>query len=244
MSVSDFYKKEYAKINKTLHVEDSPWKTEKVRKVIGGRLSPGVICDIGCGAGLIAKGMAEAYPGAKVMGLDISLDMLKAAKKNSSKSSFINASIEDLPIGADKLDLAILIDVLEHLEAPERVLTALGSIAKHLVIKVPLEDSLWYWANDRTGRCTREDTRKKLGHIQYFNMTSLSKLLKGAGFEVVSYEIISQNIDNPDNPHISRLGKVINPARVITYKVSKTLFARVFNASVILLAGNTRIKGR
>lgn len=244
MSTSDFYKKEYTKLNNTLHVEDSPWKIEKVKRLIKGRLSPGVICDIGCGAGLIAKGMAEAYPGAKVIGLDISLDMIKAAKKNSPKPSFVNASIEDLPIGAHKVDIVILIDVLEHLEDPGRVLGALSRVAGHLVIKVPLEDSLWYWANDKTGRYTREDGRRKLGHIQYFKMSSLTRLLNNAGFEVADYEIISQNVDNPDNPHISKLGKVINPVRVLAYKVSKTLFARVFNASVILLAGNTRLKNK
>ncbi|MBI5453822.1 MAG: class I SAM-dependent methyltransferase [Deltaproteobacteria bacterium] len=244
MSISDFHRKDYTKINTTLHVEDSPWKIEKVRKLIGERLSPRVICDIGCGAGLIAKGMAEAYPDAKVIGLDISLDMLEAARRNNPEADFVNARIESLPIGEGKADIIMLMDVLEHLEDPGKVLRALSQVARHLVIKVPLEDSLWYWANDKTGRYTREDNRRKLGHIQYFKMSSLTGLLRGAGFEVVAYEIISQNVDNPDNPHISKLGKVINPVRVLTYKVSKTLFARVFNGSVMLLAANTRIKGR
>ncbi|HAO93198.1 MAG: hypothetical protein A2X99_02630 [Deltaproteobacteria bacterium GWB2_55_19] len=244
MSISDFHRKDYTSINTTLHVEDSPWKIEKVRKLIGKRLSPRVICDIGCGAGLIAKGMAEAYPDALVIGLDISIDMLKAARRNTPEAEFVNARIEALPIGAGMADIIMLMDVLEHLEDPGKVLGALSQIARHLIIKVPLEDSLWYWANDKTGRYTREENRRKLGHIQYFKMSSLTRLLNNAGFEVVAYEIISQNVDNPDNPHISKLGKVINPVRVLAYKVSKRLFARVFNGSVILLAGNTRLKNK
>lgn len=244
MSISDFHRKEYTKLNKTLHVEDSPWKLEKIGKLLEKRLSPRVICDIGCGAGLIANGMAKAYPGAKVIGFDISLDMLQAARKNNPEASFINARIEALPIGKGRADLVMLMDVLEHLENPEAVLNALSTVARNLVIKVPLEDSLWYWANHVTGRYTREDNIRKLGHVQYFNMRSLTKLLTRAGFDVSAYEIISQNVENRDNPHISRLGKVINPLRVITYKISKELFARVFNGSVILLADNVRFKGR
>jgi SAM-dependent methyltransferase len=241
MSVSDFYKtNEYTRLNKTMHVEDSLWKFEKIKDIIGERFIPTTICDLCCGAGLIAKRMTEAYPDARVFGVDISSEMVESAKANCPQATFFIASVEELPaIGLDKMDLVMLMDALEHLEDPGSVLRDLSGLTKHLVIKVPLEDSLWYRINDWTGRYTKEDRRRQLGHIHYFNLGSIVDLLKSCNFETVAYDIISQNLDNPANPHISRLGRIINPFRILVFNISRQLFARVFNGSVILLARNT-----
>jgi ubiquinone/menaquinone biosynthesis C-methylase UbiE len=238
MSISDFYKSnEYTKINSSLGMEDSPWKWQKIQSVIGKEIVPTTICDLCCGAGLITKYLIEAYPDAKVFGVDISSKMIDSAKKNCPQASFFNASVEDLPrIGLGQMDLVLLMDALEHLENPASVLKVLSRLTKYLVIKVPLEDSLWYQVNDWTGRYTKEDRRRQLGHIHYFNLDSIVGLLRSCNFETVAYEIISQNIDNPANPHISRLGRIINPLRILVFNISKRLFARIFNGSVIILA--------
>jgi hypothetical protein len=45
---------EYFEKNQTWHIEDSPWKTEQLMKIIKrNQLQPTSICEVGCGAGEI-----------------------------------------------------------------------------------------------------------------------------------------------------------------------------------------------
>jgi trans-aconitate 2-methyltransferase len=50
---------------------------------------PGRILDLGCGSGLSTLELARAFPGAEIVGVDVSADMLAAAAKRLPGASFV-----------------------------------------------------------------------------------------------------------------------------------------------------------
>lgn len=59
-----------------------------------GLTAPAVVYDLGCGAGEIARLMAERWPGANVFGLDSSREMLEKAKAAPSRVRWIEADVK------------------------------------------------------------------------------------------------------------------------------------------------------
>ena len=82
-----------------------------------GTAEPGSIVEVGCGEGRLLRRMADAWPAARVRGLDLSRSAVDAARRR------------ELPVevgGFDDLtgehDLVYAVAVLEHLPSPRDVL--------------------------------------------------------------------------------------------------------------------------
>ncbi len=81
--------------------------------------APKVIVDLGCGPGNSTNVLTERYPEATIIGVDNSLQMVKAARKRLPKVEFIQANIlEGRPI--DSIDL--LFAKADALESEARVI--------------------------------------------------------------------------------------------------------------------------
>ncbi len=103
-----------------------------------------VILDAGCGAGFKSLILAEANPGAKIVGIDLSHESIDLAKKRLQlhgfrDAEFIVASIEDLPILGFTFDyincdevLYLLPDAVKGLQAMKAVLKPTGIIRANL----------------------------------------------------------------------------------------------------------------
>src|SRR6185295_9478731 len=63
-----------------------------------GRLGEGArVIDLGCGTGALTRKLADAYPGARVLGIDTSPQMLEEAKKRERPGlRFVRAAVETL----------------------------------------------------------------------------------------------------------------------------------------------------
>jgi len=95
------------------------------------RTSPGMVLDVGCGAGLTAGLVTERYPKAVVVGVEPDEKLAIIARRGMS--TVLQAKVDS----ADTLecleqfgpfDLIICADVLEHLAEPARVLAALTQL--------------------------------------------------------------------------------------------------------------------
>jgi ubiquinone/menaquinone biosynthesis C-methylase UbiE len=78
----------------------------------------GVTLDIGCGPGYVTQEVARRFPDAKVIGLDISREMLQIAAEhtgNSSRIDFWQADGETLPFKDASVDLVVSTGALHHL---------------------------------------------------------------------------------------------------------------------------------
>ena len=103
-----------------------------------------IILDAGCGTGYKSLVLAEANPGAKIVGVDISAESIKLAQKRLEYHGFYNTefhvlSIYDLPSLNYKFDyincdetLYLLPDITLALQALKSVLTSDGIIRSNL----------------------------------------------------------------------------------------------------------------
>ncbi|MCP4176213.1 MAG: class I SAM-dependent methyltransferase [bacterium] len=101
-----------------------------------------VILDVGCGAGLAIKLMAEAIPESKIMGIDYSDEMVESAKKLNEKSVdcgnviITRGSVEKLPFEDNKFDVITATETIyfwpnlaKNLKEVYRTLKTNGSFA-------------------------------------------------------------------------------------------------------------------
>lgn len=60
-----------------------PETEELIHRIVEDNREPGNILDLGCGSGCIALALKKAFPGSRVRGLDLALEALQLAGKNS-----------------------------------------------------------------------------------------------------------------------------------------------------------------
>ncbi len=134
------------------------------------------ILDIGSGQGEIAEALCARFPGAQVLGVELSATGVAAASRRVQRARFVQ---RDLLGPGEVPDFAathaVCSEVLEHLEDPA---TLLGNAADYmrpgcrLVVTVP------------GGPMSAFD--RHIGHRGHFTPDSLRNVLAGAGFEVES----------------------------------------------------------
>jgi 2-polyprenyl-6-hydroxyphenyl methylase / 3-demethylubiquinone-9 3-methyltransferase len=106
--------------------ERNPWILETITKQCP---SPCRILDIGCGAGLLSNFLASK--GHHVTGIDLSLKSLEVAKANGpSSATYLSANAESLPFEANAFDIVCAMDLLEHVEAPETVISEAARVLR------------------------------------------------------------------------------------------------------------------
>lgn len=69
------------------------------------RLTPGLVLDVGAGTGRATAALARRYPDARVVALDISLGMLRAARARHSRGWVMCADAHRLPLPNASVDL-------------------------------------------------------------------------------------------------------------------------------------------
>lgn len=111
-----------------------------IRKFIVARLSErppsGVLADIGCGPGLLTARIAARYPGLRVMGIDASREMVRAATSDASalglspRLEFREGDIAQLPLPDASLDFAVSTMSLHHWSDPTQALEEVYRVLK------------------------------------------------------------------------------------------------------------------
>ena len=160
------------------------------------RLKPGLhVLDIGCGSGVVSREIARH--GCKVVGIDVSADCIRYAKKKareegSQNARFLVGSIERLPFRPRTFDLIVASHVIEHVEHPRAIMEEMRSRLKPgglLVVTTPNYKSLWPLAEfvfDRT--IAEEGYSLHEQHITKFDPAKIRSLLRRNGFTGVRVE--------------------------------------------------------
>jgi SAM-dependent methyltransferase len=99
----------------------------------------GTILDFGCGMGDSFPIYKNAYPNAKLIGIDISISAIKKCKEMyGSLGSFISGSHEDVPM----VDVIISSNVFEHLTDDLEIAKKLIEKCNKLFIIVPYKENI------------------------------------------------------------------------------------------------------
>lgn len=174
-----------------LHIEDSPGKIAEIKKVVPPYFRVDSVIDIGSGAGLITRAIGEAYRAKVVHGLDISessFELIRNQLVGFTEGRVIQQDYETFE--TDQVyDLAMFIDVLEHIEDPLAALRKASGFTRYGIIRSPLEETYMNGINRRfKGKDYKKIMEKKYGHIHHFNIDSLCNLIDKAGFDMINAE--------------------------------------------------------
>src|SRR5690349_137189 len=92
---------EYLEKNPTWHVEESPWKAEQIiRMMEQSGITPGTICEVGCGAGEILKQLQEKMDTAcEFWGYEISPQAFELSKSRANER--LHFKLEDFRLEKD-----------------------------------------------------------------------------------------------------------------------------------------------
>jgi len=105
----------------------NPWIATVIEEKFSGSSA---VLDIGCGAGFLTNYLAQK--GHQVSGIDLSEKSLEVAKKNDQTANvaYAQASAYALPYPDQNFDVVSAMDLLEHVEHPEKVISEAGRVLK------------------------------------------------------------------------------------------------------------------
>jgi SAM-dependent methyltransferase len=147
------------------------------RRAAGRPLEELRIADVGCGPGTT---MAWLPDSPHLVGLDAQPLALTLAKTRAPRAGLVAADAEELPLGEEVFDLVLCLDMLEHLDHPEKAVEGMFRALRpggSLVATVPAWPFL-FSTHDQA-----------LGHRRRYRRPGLKKLISSAGFELrrISY---------------------------------------------------------
>lgn len=162
--------------------EDERWRTTpqtpqfrhtEARKLV----HDGTVLDIGCGDGLFLKMLKEK--GITGEGLDVSPEAVAQCKRAGLAASVYSVD-EPLPFPDGAFDTVVLLDVLEHVYFPERLLAEAARVArKSVIISVPNFSSLPARLQVLRGKVP-ENNRPNKAHVYWFNHSVLMRVAEQA----------------------------------------------------------------
>jgi SAM-dependent methyltransferase len=150
-----------------------------LRSRIPGCVPPEHVLDIGSGQGDFAADLAAAFPGAKLLGLELSASGVAAARRKVPSGEFLQwdllAESQPPPGRRNWATHAVCSEVLEHLDEPDRLLANVRAWLApgcRLIVTVP------------GGPMSQFD--RHIGHRKHYRPEELRALLEGTGFRVES----------------------------------------------------------
>jgi SAM-dependent methyltransferase len=171
----------------------------------------GVCLEIGCGAGRMTRPLSRRFE--RVIGVDVSDDMLRLAREAAPQAEFARVAGTTLPLPDASVDAVFTTHVLQHLEGIDnvtayfaemhRVLQPAGTIMAHTAIG-PIKPAWRRAAIASRARAARvrlrrgEDVRRI--HTQRYPAPLLRERLRAVGFadiELVEFEMRSNNDPHP-----------------------------------------------
>lgn len=192
--MSDIYSDgRYHADNPTWHVEDSPWKAEKVAALLAKHgLAPRTVAEIGCGAGQVLNSLSIALPGIESLhGYDLSPQAIKLCRSIQNPRLLFREKDMFLEEGA-YFDAVMAIDVFEHVEDYPSFLRSLRAKGKHKIFHIPLE------INALAAMCgTPSKSRRSFGHLHFFSRETALMALEDAGYKVVDAVYTAGAIELP-----------------------------------------------
>ena len=123
----------------THRAEDRHWwyrgRRQVLERVIAGLRLPARarILDAGCGSG---RNMVELARHGDVTGVELSPTSVGLARERNA-GEVIAGSVLDMPLESDSFDLAVCLDVIEHLADDVGALRELRRVAKRVLVTVP-----------------------------------------------------------------------------------------------------------
>lgn len=138
---------------------------------------PARVVDLGCGEGLVARRLRDLPFAIEYRGIELDADAVRVARREVPGLSFEQGDILTTPPDRGWAELALCLEVLEHLDDPGLAVDRIAEWTRGVaIVSVPWEPFF------RMGNLLRGKYLPTLGnhpeHVQQFSPKSLQKLLE------------------------------------------------------------------
>lgn len=176
-------------------LKDKPFDRDLLDKFARQVGNSGLICDLGCGPGQIARYLRDQ--GAHSFGLDLSEAMLGEAKRLNADISFVQGSMLSLGLRSDSLAAIAAFYSIIHIPR-EQVVSALSEMKRvlrpggllllsfHLGTEVLHEDELWGYVVDFDAVLFTSE--EMIGYLRTVDFEILETLERDSYAEDVEYQ--------------------------------------------------------
>jgi trans-aconitate methyltransferase len=151
---------------------------------------PALVLDVGCGGGATGALIKKKFPGARVIGVERNRQAADRARDVLDDVICGDLHEVDLPsrIGSARIDLVLLLDILEHLYDPWRALVRLRSWLApdtRVLASVPNVRNLATLDALAAGDWTYEANGVlDITHVRFFTKATLRELFEETGYRV------------------------------------------------------------
>jgi SAM-dependent methyltransferase len=218
------------------HAEDSPWKADQIMRILGRNgINPGIITEIGCGAGHILGELSKQpyLKDCQFEGYDISPQAIELCENVGGKNCrFVCKDLlEDIDDNTQRSDVLLVIDVFEHVRDYMGFVEKCRKIADYKIYHIPLDIHVSSVMRNAFIR-----SRYSIGHLHYFTADSAIATLKDTGHEIVDQFYTSVTF-GVFKHHRSIKTAIANVPRWFCSKFSLPFTARFFAGySLLVLA--------
>ena len=202
-SLSDVYDDTYAADNIAAPYMAGAEARKFSREILAGidreHLPPKpTLLDIGSGLGIL---MDEAQrSGFQALGVDICRGLVKESRERGL--NVIEGAIEDFEYH-DTFDVITLMDLIEHVEKPKRLLAKVRQLLRpdgELVIYTPNHDSSIVKLGNYLARRGAFELAQEIfasNHVSFFSQKTLARVLHECGFELRRLQLLPYNPRRP-----------------------------------------------
>lgn len=144
------------------------------------------LLDIGCGTGSLLQVISRNYPSVKIVGIDLSVEMLKVARNKQIKdSALIAGQAWCLPFRSKSFDRVVSCNVFHYVRKPEECLAEISRILKPQG-RVVITD----WCDDYIA-CRVCDLFLRVfnrAHFKTYGRRACEHLLRNTGYSNIQVE--------------------------------------------------------
>lgn len=145
------------------------------RELLSPHLEPNDrVLEVGCGPGYSTRRIDQWKSGMQLVGGDVSASLLQHAQQLNPDVRFLRESVYSLPHPDKSIDVALLLEVLEHLERPDTALAELRRVVRRRLLLSTPREPLWRILNFARGRYLSQ-LGNTPGHIQHWSTRGLIK---------------------------------------------------------------------
>ncbi len=218
----------YAGHNQQFGDDNASWKAGFIQALLADRgVRPETVCEVGCGGGGILVELAERLPEAReLVGFEPMPEAFAQAEgRTSERLRFVNGSYEEHR--GDPFDLALCIDVFEHVEDCFEFLRGMRPLAKQFVFHIPLDMNTQMVLRGKPIM----HVRNSVGHIHYFSKDTAIATLEDTGYEVLEHRYVAGA-----NERSTRLkSRLLRLPRSVLFRLSNDFAARLLGGYSLLV---------
>ena len=143
-----------------------------IRKLLRQIPAPRSIADVGCGEGSLLAELGRLYPQARLFGADFSEVSVCTSRRRIPRGTFAVSDVRDpQPPFDEAVDVAVISEVLEHVDEDQKAIANLAKWCRHLIVTVP------------GGRL--DELAERMGHLRHFDVPMLRERAERGGFDVL-----------------------------------------------------------